>query len=338
MRPGDLGEFRLIERLRVVLGTAGASPGHGAVRLGIGDDAAVLAADPGREWVVTSDTLVEAVHFRRDWTSPVDLGWKALAVNVSDLGAMGATPLGALVTAAVPADLEVEWLEALYQGLGACAAEYGCPVVGGDTVRSPQGVMLTVSALGTLPAGAAVTRAGARPGDLICVTGTLGDSAAGLALLLAGRTAASDPEFAPLFAAHLRPRPPIRAAAGLACAGVTAMMDLSDGLASDLARLSERSGVGARVLEDRLPISLRARDAAEALGVDPAEWALRGGEDYELLFTVPPAAFHALPPLLAAFRVVATRIGALVAGERTLVREDGSEVALGEPAFTHFPP
>jgi thiamine-monophosphate kinase len=336
MRISDLGEFNLIERLAAILAGGEVQPAGGAVGLGIGDDAAVLAVPEGREVVATADALVEEVHFRRDWTGPGDLGWKALAVNVSDVGAMGAAPLAALICAALPPELEVEWVEALYQGLRECAAAYGCPVVGGDTVRSAGGIMLSVTALGSLPAGRAVIRAGARTADLLCVTGTLGDSAAGLALLHAGETPQSRPEYAPLFAAHRRPRPPVAAALALAGTGVRGMLDLSDGLASDLQRLAAASGTGARVEEERLPISFLARRAADELGVMPEEWALRGGEDYEYLFTVPPERFPSLPPLLGPLGVTATIIGEVRREGLVLAQADGTETTLPPPGFAHF--
>lgn len=334
MRIADLGEFALIDRLRRVLGQG--APAAGSVVLGIGDDAAILGVGEGQELVATADMLVEEVHLRRAWSTAEDLGWKALAVNVSDVGAMGATPIAALVCAALPADTDAEWVEDLYRGLRLCGEAYGCPVVGGDTVRSPGPIALSVTALGSVTRGSAARRGGARPGDLLCVTGTLGDSAAGLALLKAGRAPQDTPADAALFAAHLRPRPPVRAGAALAGAGVTAMLDLSDGLASDTTRLCAASGVGVRVLEERLPISLAARRAAAALGIDVLEWAVRGGEDYELLITIPRDWFDSVPRALAPHGVTATIIGEATGGESALVRMDGSEASLPSPAFSHF--
>ncbi len=337
MRLSSIGDFALIDRLARQLADTPVSPAAGRVELGIGDDAAVLEVPSGHRVVATADMLVEGIHFRRDWTGPEDLGWKALAVNVSDLGAMGAAPLAALVCLALPDDTEAAGREALYAGLNACAAEYLCPVAGGDTVRSPAGVTLAVTALGTVHPELVATRGGAAPGDLICVTGTLGDSAAGLALLESGRTMGSDPEWAALFAAHLRPEPPVAAARALVGAGlVTAMLDLSDGLASDLRRLAERSGVGVRIEAERLPISLRARQAADALGVDPFAWAVGGGEDYEFLFTVRPVEFARVQPLLGPLGVTATIAGAVREGGLALVLPDGREEPLPQPGFAHF--
>lgn len=337
MHLGDLGEFGLIERLARRLAETQTAPSAGAVRLGIGDDAAIFEVPPGRELVATIDALIEEVHFRRDWSRPEDIGWKALAVNVSDLGAMGARPLGALITLAAPRDLPLRWIDRLYQGLAECAAAYGCPVVGGDTVRSPKHVALSIAALGTAPAGRAALRSGAQVGDLICVTGVLGDSAAGLALLERGiglRTA----RHRPLVEWHRRPRPPVAAGAALAEAGlVTAMLDLSDGLASDLRHVAKRSGVGATIELDRLPISDAARQTARELKFDPTDWALHGGEDYQLLFTVPPDRWPEVPPTLAPLGAVATRLGHITRRGLVLVDAGGKSQPLLPTGFIHFP-
>lgn len=357
MRLGDIGEFGLIDRIaRLVAGTQPIPRASaGRVTLGIGDDAALLEVPADRSLVATVDTLVEEVHFRRAWTGPQDLGWKSLAVNVSDIAAMGAEPLAAFLSLALPAAIEVAWVEAFTRGMEACAREYGCALAGGDTVRSPQQIAITVALLGTVERGRALLRSGARVGDAVCVTGTLGDSAAGLALLQQGagdrvlgaganqtspnteqRPPNPDP-FAPLLAAHHRPRPRLAAARALAVsAEVTAMMDLSDGLASDIRHLATRSGVGARIWRPALPISGDARAAGSALGVEPAEWALHGGEDYELLFTLPPAAVEPARALLSPLGVPLTVVGEIVAEAVLLVEADGREVFLEPAGFAHF--
>jgi thiamine-monophosphate kinase len=307
------------------------------VRLGVGDDAALLEVAAGRLLVATADALVEGVHFRRDWTGAEELGWKTLAVNVSDVAAMGAEPLAALISLALPAETEVAWVEALYRGLEACATRYRCALAGGDTVGSPDRIVLHVALLGTVEPERVRTRSGARPGDLVCVTGTLGDSAAGLALLQAGGDIASRPELAPLLRAHRRPAPRLAAARALAAdPAVTAMMDLSDGIASDLRHVAARSGLGARVRAAELPISPAARAAAELLGADPGEWALRGGEDYELLFTLAPEAVPRLHALLAGTAATATPVGVMTEEGYVLVQADGTEVALAPEGFAHF--
>jgi thiamine-monophosphate kinase len=331
----DLGEFGLIERLAGKLTETGGQPAAGGVDLAIGDDAALLQLPPNTQLVTTIDALVEEVHFRRDWSRPEDLGWKALAVNVSDLGAMGARPLAALISVALPPDVPVRWVDRLYRGLGECARRYGCPLVGGDTVRAPRQIALSITALGSVPTGKAVRRAGARVGDLLCVTGVLGDSGAGLDLLQ--RAGARKRRYAPLYAWHVRPEPPVAAGAALAEAGLpTAMMDLSDGLASDLRHLARASGVGATVETERLPISDAAREAGRELAIDPVRWALYGGEDYQLLFTVPPERLGEVPVVLGPLGVTTTVIGKITRRGLKLASRDGSTAALRPEGFAHF--
>jgi thiamine-monophosphate kinase len=331
----QLGEFGLIERLARKLEAAGARPAAGSLQLSVGDDASLLGLPPGTELAATVDALIEEVHFRRDWSRPEDLGWKSLAVNVSDLGAMGAKPLGALISIALPGDVPVRWIDRFYAGLAECAAYYGCPIAGGDTVRSPRHIALSVTAFGSVPAGCAVRRAGAAVGDLLCVTGVLGDSGAGLELLQQGEKRKRG--YAPLYAWHLRPQPPVGAGAALAEAGLpTAMMDLSDGLGSDLRHLARASGTGALVRAERLPISDAARRAARELKIDPLRWALFGGEDYQLLFTVPPERFAEVPPTLGPLGVSATIIGEITRRNVVVALADGTTRPLRPEGFAHF--
>jgi thiamine-monophosphate kinase len=287
-------------------------PAAGVLR-GIGDDAALLAPD----LVWTVDTQVEGSHFRRDWSSPADVGWKALAVGLSDLAAMGAQPLAALVSAIVP-DGDASDLEPVYAGLGACARTYGCPVAGGDVASGP-GLALSVGVLGrvaTAPPG----RDGARPGDVIAVTGTLGEAAAGLAAL-------RDPDLAALAGvdgcrARLR-RPHPRLGEGAALAAVAhALMDASDGLARDLPRIARRSGVALAVDLDALPVHDPVRAVAERLGTAPGAFAATGGEDYELIAVLDPGQ-------VAGCGVPLTVIGEVVDGPAEVRwRGAGSEAAL----------
>ncbi len=334
----DLGEFPLIAQLHRDLSRHPATPAVGVVELAIGDDAALLRLPPDSSCVVTSDALVEGVHFRRDWSKPLELGWKALAVNISDLDAMGARPVGATVTLALPPDTSPTWVRALYRGLHECGERYGCPIVGGDTVRSPSLVHLSITAFGAVPQGKAVQRSGARSGDLVCVTGVVGESAAGLAALdRLGRTAAVR-RWPDLVAWHLRPEPPSPAGALLADGGLaTAMLDLSDGLASDLRHLSSRSTCRITVETERLPISDGARRCAVELGLSPEGFALHGGEDYQLCFTTSPERFSEIPPLLASVGQTATIIGRVSTGRDVyLVVDEGRPERLVPGGFTHF--
>ncbi|HEY6279858.1 MAG TPA: thiamine-phosphate kinase [Streptosporangiaceae bacterium] len=278
MTVADLGEFGLIAAIAARL------PRDGTTIVGIGDDAAVLAASPGSQ-VATMDLLVEGRHFRRDWSRPEDVGGKAAAQNLADVAAMGATPVALLVGLAAPGDLPVAWAVALVDGLAAECARAGATVAGGD-VSSADTIMIAVTALGKL-AGAPVTRAGARPGDVLAVVGVLGHSAAGLALLSAGLA-----EPASLIAAHRWPRPVYQAGPEAAALGATSMIDVSDGLVADLAHVAQASGAGIGIDTARLAPGADLEAAAAALSEPgPAlalRWMLTGGEDHALAATFPP--------------------------------------------------
>jgi thiamine-monophosphate kinase len=271
----DLGEFGLIADVTARF------PASARALVGIGDDAAVLTAPDGRV-VVTMDLLVEGRHFRRDWSSPADIGAKAAAQNLADLAAMGADPVAVLVGLAAPGTTPLAWVRQLADGLAAECAAAGAAVVGGDTTSAEQ-VTLAVAALGDLAGRPPVTRAGARPGDLLAVAGVLGHAAAGVALLRAGLA-----EPAELIAAHRRPRPPYQAGPGAARLGATAMIDVSDGLVADAGHLAKASGVLIDIDSTRLPCAPVLTEAAAALGVaGPREWLLTGGEDHALAATFP---------------------------------------------------
>jgi thiamine-monophosphate kinase len=239
------------------------------------------------------DALVEDVHFRRDWTTPRALGRKAMAVNVSDLAASGARPVAAFVSLALGENDTVEWVEEIYAGFEEMAQEFNFTVAGGDTVKSQGGTMISVALIGEVlnPERGPVLRAGAQARDVLLVTGTLGDSAAGLALLL-NPTADVSPETRQyLLQRHHEPTPRLRMMRSLLKCDPTALnaaLDLSDGIVGDAVHLARRSALRLEIQSEQLPISRQCREAAAALGVDPLEWALTGGEDYELLLAVPP--------------------------------------------------
>ncbi len=305
------------------------------VRLGIGDDAAVLAVPPGQELAVALDTLVEGVHFPHG-TAAADIGWKALAVNLSDLAAMGATPAWALLALTLPAP-DADFVQGFAAGFAELAQPHRLALVGGDTTRGPLGISVVVH--GFVPPGRALTRAGARVGDAVLVTGTLGDAAAGLALVLAqGQTAGAADELRPardyLIARLNRPTP--RLAAGLVLRErASACIDISDGLLADLGHLCTASGVGAEIDAAALPRSraLRAlHDDASAL-----QLALGGGDDYELCFSVAAARVAEVQAELARLGCGATRIGRIVAGTGVRVRgADGAWLTIARQGWEHF--
>jgi thiamine-monophosphate kinase len=270
----ELGEFGLIAELSRWL-----PPDRRAV-VGIGDDAAVLAAPDGRV-VACTDFLIEGRHFRRDWSSAQEVGAKAAARSLIDVAAMGAVPTGLLVALAAPGDLPVSWARGLARGLADECARAGASVVGGDTASGPS-VLLAITGLGDLAGRAPVLRSGAAPGDLVAVAGSLGRAAAGLALLSAGRGAD------PLTAAQKRPQPPYDAGPEAAGLGATAMIDISDGLLADLGHVAADSGVLIDVASARLSPDAALLAAARALHADALAWVLTGGEDHALAATFPP--------------------------------------------------
>ena len=297
----DLGELRLVEQVLARLGTGP------QVLVGPGDDAALVVAGDGRV-VATTDVLVEDVHFSRAWSSGYDVGRKAAAQNLADVMAMGGTGTALLCALVAPPDLPAEWALALADGLRDEAAVVGAVLVGGDTASGDR-LVVSVTALGDLAGRAPVLRSGARPGDVVVLAGQVGGSAAGLALLRAGTSEG------PLVELHLRPRPPYAAGPELAAAGATAMVDVSDGLATDLGHVARASGVSVGLHRGRL-------EAALADGVT-VEQALTGGEDHALVATLPAGT-----PLPAGVRAV----GRVAAGPATVLL-DGEPVTGG---WEHF--
>lgn len=289
-------EFDLIARIRA------RASGRSDVLLGIGDDAAVLQPPPGQQLVVTADTLNAGVHFPVD-TAPADIGWKTLAVNLSDLAAMGAAPAWCTLSLSLPA-VEQHWLDAFLDGFLGLANEHGVALVGGDTTRGP--LSLAVTAMGLVQAGTALRRDGARVGDELWVTGTLGDAAAALQGVLKGEQPGA-------FLRQRLDRPTPRVAAGRRLGGLAhSCIDVSDGLLADLAHLCTRSGVGAEVELARLPAS----PALIALGEPDQRWQWQagGGDDYELCFSAAPRDRERIVQALDFAGVAATRIGRIVAG------------------------
>lgn len=310
---GELGEFGLIDRFVSRLG-----PAKNA-ELGPGDDAAIIAVAGGRV-VVSTDALIEGRHFRRDWSGAEDIGHKAAAQAIADIAAMGAVPTGVLLTLGVPPDLPLEWTDGLADGLRTESARAGTAVVGGDVVRS-EAITLALTALGELGDGRAVTRSGARPGDQVAVAGRLGWAAAGLLVLSRGFRSPIA-----LVNAHRRPEPPYSEGPRAAALGATAMCDVSDGLVQDLGHIAQASGVGIALRSDAFEVPDKLRDVGNALGVEPMDWLLDGGEDHALVATFPPEV--ELPPEWR-------RIGSVIAGGGAEgVTVDGQQRA--RAGFDHF--
>jgi thiamine-monophosphate kinase len=278
---GDIGEFGFIDRIAQL----GIVRPEGVVK-GIGDDCAVIALNGSEHLLVTTDLLVEEVHFRLDWTSSDVIGAKSLAVNLSDIAACGGTPREAFISLALPHYIELEWLDGFYLGLRKVAEAYGVNLLGGDTTRSKAHLVINVAVTGFAPATQVLYRHTAHPGDVIVITGPTGTSAAGCELLLRGMPVAN-PLLLSLVESHLKPRPHVREGRVLASSGAcTAAIDVSDGLISDLFHVCTDSGVGALVREDALPVAEELMVAGKELGVDPLHWILDGGEDYVLLAAI----------------------------------------------------
>lgn len=319
---------------QLVAAIAALRGGDGRVLVGIGDDAAVWQPSRSHRSVITTDALIEDVHFSRSWMSGEEIGWRAMASNVSDVAAMGARPRLATVALGVPATLGQEEVLAVHRGFARCARTYGVEIAGGDVVRAPV-LTIAITAIGEVRPSNLKLRSGARAGDVLATSGVLGASRAGLDVLR-GAIALAEQDAQAALAAHRTPVP--RAAEGAwfgASVHVHAMMDCSDGLSTDLSRMMRAGGTGA--LLERIPVAASARAAAAALGEDAAAYALAGGEDYELLVAVAPRAFDDLARRYAArFGRALERIGYVRADEGLAMVNQGREVPLLPTGWDHF--
>lgn len=314
----DATEQELLAAIRKVLSGAGSE-----VVVGVGDDAAVLRAGTG-ELVITTDALVEHVHFARGVTSARDLGYKAIVANLSDIAAMAASPRAAVCALILAPDVDAAWVIELLGGMREACDEYALWLVGGDLSRGSE-LAVSVTVTGEVGPGRALRRSGARVGDVVVVTGSLGASSAGLRFT--GTRMKPDAEQRDLIRRHVRPTARVAESQVLARNGATAMIDVSDGLALDLSRVAEASGVGARIRPAAVPV-------APGATIDDA---LGGGEDYELLATMPTAAVDvARAELREAFGVPLTEIGVIIDEGLLAVDEDGSERELQAMGWDHF--
>jgi len=329
----DLGEIELVEHILGILGSEASSPE--VVRVGPGDDAAVLACRG--DVVLTTDSQHEGVHFRGDWIGPEQLGRRAIAVNASDLGAMGARPVGFLVALAVPQETELEWVSALARGLRDGAQCYGATIIGGDVAGVPGRVSINVTAVGERAASARAGRDGARVGHRIMVTGWPGRAAAGVSLLRAeseGATSAAQE----CLRAFRQPRPPVAFGVAVVEADlVAAMMDISDGIGIDLGRMCRASNVGASLDAGVLLADPVLTAAAAAAGVEALDYILGGGDDYELLCAVDEAKVDEFRAVALGHGVEARDIGRVVdAEDGVTLSVDGVPEPIGDGGWDHF--
>lgn len=280
MQLKEIGEFGFINKI-----SAGCLIREESVVKAIGDDAAVFRSSPEKLTLLTTDLLVERVHFLRSATTGFNLGYKSLAVNLSDIAAMGGVAREAFVSIAIPEDCPVGFLEDLYNGMKSLAQEFEVNILGGDTTSSKTDLVINVAVTGEVASGEMLSRDSASEGDLIFSTGFLGDSRAGLHLIL-NNLKEDYPEFESLFKAHILPRPHLTEGRFLAKQGAKAGIDVSDGLSSDLGHILKASNVGARLYADKIPLSDELQEFCKRFEFDPVDYALKGGEDYTLIVTI----------------------------------------------------
>jgi thiamine-monophosphate kinase len=333
----QLGEFGLIERL-----TQPFKKGPG-VALGPGDDAALIDFGPGYQQVVTTDMLLEGVHFDLTYVPLQHLGYKAIAVNVSDLAAMNAEPVAVTVSVAMSNRFTIEAMDVLYEGILVACEKFGVTLVGGDLSSSRQGLVISVTAIGKVKRSEVVLRSGGKAGDLVCVTGDLGAAYAGLLVLEREKAAyAKNPNLQPdlsdydyVMGRQLRPNPRLDIIQALRDAGVKphAMMDISDGLASEIHHICRQSKCGANIFASKLPIDVQTGNVAEEFQISPTTFAMNGGEDYELIFTVPLSDFEKVRGIPEV-----TIVGKLTEdpGVVQLVLEAGQVVDIEAQGWNHF--
>lgn len=333
MKLGGLGEFGLVSRI------ASASKQGFGVATGIGDDAAVTVLTPGMQLLTSTDMLLEDVHFRLAWHDPFRLGRKSLAVNLSDIAAMGGIPRWALLCLAIPADIPIDFLDEFTRGFLTMADEHGVSLVGGDTCASVGGLVITVTIMGEQLPDIILSRSAAMPGDDIWVTGTLGDAALGLKLLEGDKIPSSQGVGSDYLVSRLLDPTP-RVSVGLALSGTclaTAMIDISDGFLADFGHIAEQSGVGGLIRLADIPLSVQFNSLASQLTDDPQVLALSGGEDYELCFTAPPVNREKIAYRTKKCGVTATPVGIVTnLPGVNVINEDGSPFNTTTDGFKHF--
>jgi thiamine-monophosphate kinase len=337
MKISDIGEFGLIDRIAGIFDT-NSSDVNSDIRIGIGDDAAAIKKDEGMLSLATSDMLLEGIHFDLRYTSPNQLGEKALAVNVSDIAAMGGTPRWFLLSIALPKDTEIDFVDNFSKGAADAAKRFGISLIGGDTVASDKKILISITLIGEAPEKEVLRRNGAKPGDQLFVTGTIGDSAAGLKLLKKGINIDSGSfENQELIRKHLSPSPRVDVARYISKNHLaTSMIDISDGLLKDMGHICESSKVQGKIWLDRIPLSSAYIKVAKDhdFGIKPA---LAGGEDYELLFTIPMEKVEELDKLEKNFDCTLTHIGEICPGDGVLLYDNENNIIdPGMTGYDHF--
>lgn len=333
MKLKEIGEFGFIRRI-----SRGCLIREKGIIKGIGDDAAVFSTPTGELTLVTTDLLIERVHFVRSATSGFNLGYKALTVNLSDIAAMGGTAGEAFISIGIPQDCSVEFLEDMYDGMKKLATEFEVNLLGGDTTNSKNDLIINITVVGSVSAKEVLYRHTAKPGDIIYSNGTLGESRAGLHLIL-NNIPAESKYMSYLKNAHLLPKVYLREGRFLAqqrC--VHAMIDVSDGLSSDLAHIIEESNAGARIYAEQIPISPDLKKFCSQFDFDPVEFALAGGEDYTLLFTIPPEyADDVVHNYQETFRQPLYPIGEITGSNKIeLIHPDGATQVIKPTGWDHF--
>lgn len=329
----ELGEFGLIDQIAGLFGE-----GHVEDTIGIGDDCAVLPYKDGQSLLITTDMLIEDRHFRHSWISAEDLGYKSLAVNLSDISAMGGKPLYAFLSIGLPDDLTLDWVELFFRGTRELSETHGVKLLGGDTTKSPGPMVINYTVIGAMAEESVLWRSSAKPGDQIAVLGKLGESGAGLKLLNENKSTYRSLEQA-MIKSHSRPQLYVEESQFLASnSAVHAMIDLSDGIQSDAGHIAQKSGAAMLVEADRIPITSNLKQVCESYNWDPLELALSSGEDYGLLFTFDEAnAGRLLDEFKQKFNIEFTIIGEVKDGSPELkLLKDGDAFDIGKKGFDHF--
>ncbi len=337
-RLSNIGEFELIQSLPRRFSTQGFHP-----TVGLGDDAAVLPLSPLQQVVISTDLLVENVHFTRKTATFYDIGYKAAAANLSDIAAMGATPTAIFVALALPPSLTYEDWQEFYRGLAIPCKRHKVQLLGGDTSSSPSALFIAITITGQVDSGHILTRQGAKAGDHIYVSGTLGDSAAGLAYLKKYKRPPKPSTLSKpikyLVQRHLQPTARITLGQLLASQPyASAALDLSDGLSGDLRHLCQQSQVGALVHSGQIPMSKHMQSYAKRIRANPLQWSLHGGEDYELLFTIPPKRAQAIEKKAKTCRIPITQIGIIQPKQFgiRIEQSDNTQEVLLQQGYEHF--